>query len=779
VLHPVSAALLGHAGGKAYHVARLARLGLPVPRSRVLTYRAAARVAAGDRSARARLRDEVTRGFDLATGVAVRSSADVEDSAELSYAGQFMSVLDVRDPQGVVDAVGAVVASASSPGVEVYRRRQQSAGPVRMGVLLQQMVTPSASGVTFTIDPATGLHDVVIEAVSGRGDALVQDGVTPQRWVVRGGTIVVAPVEQPLLPAEVLLGMARQAARAAAAARRPLDLEWVHDGDALTWVQARPVTGLTSVPLYSRRIARDVLPGEVLPLVLTVNSEVVNPAWVAVLRSLVGDVTVDAGRMARTFGYRAYFDMTAFADVFTTLGLPADSLERLLGLPGLEPGSGMRPGLRILRHLPRAGVQVLRWARTDADEVVRQLARAERDSDPCVDALDADGLLAAFEHAIGRARMVARHSIEVPLVLAAHESLLRRSPGAGPTTHVCLAEDRRREALDPAVGLRRLATALRSASDDDRAAVGSRGVAALTRPGLAAASAELDALLATFGHLAERSNNLSLTTWAEDPNVPLHLAWVQASDRPDTSTGAAVHADALIAASAVGVRPAVAWLCDRTGELRLLREQVSLSYGRTYMRLRPLALALGQRLTDEGVLDAPQDVFLLTLDEIRAAVRAEGAAAPALADAVRQRRVEVRDADDLDLPDVVIGDDFVPRARVRGAMPDAAVTGTAASAGRHVGTLRVLDGLASGQRLRPGDVLAVETSDVTWTTLFDRAGAVVAESGGLLSHAAVVARERGIPCVVSASGATRLPDGATVEVDGYLGTVRVLGPVVR
>ena len=80
-------------------------------------------------------------------------------------------------------------------------------------------------------------------------------------------------------------------------------------------------------------------------------------------------------------------------------------------------------------------------------------------------------------------------------------------------------------------------------------------------------------------------------------------------------------------------------------------------------------------------------------------------------------------------------------------------------------------GLADFEKVREGDVLAIPYSDVGWTPLFAKAGAVVAESGGLLSHSSIVAREYGIPCVVSVDGAMRMPEGEIVTVDGYRGVV--------
>ena len=79
--------------------------------------------------------------------------------------------------------------------------------------------------------------------------------------------------------------------------------------------------------------------------------------------------------------------------------------------------------------------------------------------------------------------------------------------------------------------------------------------------------------------------------------------------------------------------------------------------------------------------------------------------------------------------------------------------------------------------LQPGDVLIAPNTDPSWTPLFMSASAVVVEVGGQISHAVIVCRELGLPCVVSAKDATtRIPDGSVVEVDGSAGTVRIISP---
>lgn len=99
------------------------------------------------------------------------------------------------------------------------------------------------------------------------------------------------------------------------------------------------------------------------------------------------------------------------------------------------------------------------------------------------------------------------------------------------------------------------------------------------------------------------------------------------------------------------------------------------------------------------------------------------------------------------------------------------LTGTPGSAGAATGPARLVYGSADFSRAKRGDVLNCPFTDPSWTPLLRLAGAVVTERGGLLSHAAIVARERGIPAVLGVLGVfADVPDGTTVTVDGTAGT---------
>jgi pyruvate,water dikinase len=200
----------------------------------------------------------------------------------------------------------------------------------------------------------------------------------------------------------------------------------------------------------------------------------------------------------------------------------------------------------------------------------------------------------------------------------------------------------------------------------------------------------------------------------------------------------------------------------------LYRERIGslYTYGQSLFRIH--FLALGRRMAEHGWIDQPEDLFYLHWHEIVDWVRgpSEG---KGLRSRVQQRRAEVEACRDLEMPEIVYGDaPPLPVSRDKATVLNGAPT----SPGRYRGPACVVHGIRDFGKIQPGDVLIVPFTDVGWTPLFTKAGAVVAESGGMLSHSSIIAREYEIPAVVSVNHACRLiADGTPVLVDGYHGRV--------
>jgi pyruvate,water dikinase len=126
---------------------------------------------------------------------------------------------------------------------------------------------------------------------------------------------------------------------------------------------------------------------------------------------------------------------------------------------------------------------------------------------------------------------------------------------------------------------------------------------------------------------------------------------------------------------------------------------------------------------------------------------------------------------DVMLPEVIIGEEAPPPQQERVLRR---LKGVAASTGYYQGRVTTVSGVQDFQKIQDGDVLVIPYSDVGWTPLFVHAGAVISGAGGMLSHAAIVAREYRMPAVVSLRGINNLADGTTVAVDGFKGEVLII-----
>ncbi len=187
---------------------------------------------------------------------------------------------------------------------------------------------------------------------------------------------------------------------------------------------------------------------------------------------------------------------------------------------------------------------------------------------------------------------------------------------------------------------------------------------------------------------------------------------------------------------------------------------------------------LGRRMVESGAFDEIEDFGMLTKAEFDDFL----ADPKAFTNTIRARREQYRELQALDPPFVFVGEPDFPAAwtrrdavQVRRLEPGDSLTGLSGCPGVAEGRARVILDSHDPTALEPGDVLVAPITDPSWTPLFVPACAVVVDVGALQSHAIIVSRELGIPCVVSVTGATKaIPDGARVRVDGSTGTVTVL-----
>lgn len=311
--------------------------------------------------------------------------------------------------------------------------------------------------------------------------------------------------------------------------------------------------------------------------------------------------------------------------------------------------------------------------------------------------------------------------------------------------------------------------------------------------------ADLRAYLETYGKRGNTWFVLAETPWIDDPAPVVRTLkdYVAQADRdPDEEMAALAAAREAAVAQArarlAGYPQSVSGQFEgllqaaQTGTVLQEDHNFWIDYRSTY-EMRRIIREIARRLVAAGAIDTEDDIFFLTFDEMR-----DTAAVP---EHTRQAVVAERKAEMARFADVQ--PPFALGTEPPGPPPDSAIgraigrffggppqespepgvlKGNAGSRGVARGTAKVIRSLAEASKLQPGDILVAETTAPPWTPLFATAAAVVTDTGGILSHCAVVAREYMIPAVVGIGMATAIiQDGMMLEVDGDAGTVRIIG----
>jgi rifampicin phosphotransferase len=808
VLLAMSAVDVSDAGTFGAAAARIGKLlaGRPVPASTAAAV-AGAYASLGD--------DDVP--------VAVRSSATVEDLPGLSAAGQHDTYLNVRGEAAVIDAVRRCWGSLWSARAIGYRARRGIApGDVGIAVVVQRLVPAEAAGVMFTIDPVSGdPGQIVVSANWGLGESVVSGDVTPDVAVVDRATETLASyqlggkevmtvadgagtleTETPadLRSAPVLSpGQAAELARVGLSIEKlygePVDVEWARAGGDLWVVQARPITALPNRPAASEiadsgerwndSLAGDYLwsngnLGEALPDVMT-------PATWSFIELLMTWMTfppsVPGYRGYGRIGGRFYANVSVSMALEALIGISSRRFVALFGpvlgrLPPLDeiPRARLRRWKASRLMLPTT-FALLRRVRANAKRLPRFLADSPG---------RCDRLRAEIEQTADAAALAGLWPAKVrPLLVEAADMLAAGASADGITLVSAPGK------LAALVGEADAALLLSGQQPEAGASLASLGpVVGLAR--LARGEIDRDAFTRDYGHRSAHEVELSIPRPAEDPGWP---------DDQLAALGGAAHdaahdADALLATQQAA--RAAAWerlarsdpkkataarkLIARWAPLARSREAARSELVRSVWVARTWVRRAGE-LTGHG-----DDLFFLELPEVYDLLRGEQAPL----DQVPGRRAAYEAYRALPPYPALIRGRFDParwaadphrrtdyydeRAAAQPTTaPDDAITGFPGAAGVVEGTARVLSAPEDAAQLGDGEILVTTVTNIGWTPIFPRAAAVVTDVGAPLSHAAIVARELGIPAVVGCGNATvRLHSGDRIRVDGGAGTVEIL-----
>jgi pyruvate,water dikinase len=798
------------AGGKGANLGELSRIGgVHVPPGFCVTtdaWRAVvAQLPADADGARALgsvpipddIRSQVEVAVDRlgpARAFAVRSSATAEDSADASFAGQHDSYLGVSGDD-VLEHVRRCWASLFSERAVAYRRRNGIADDrVQMAVVVQQMVSPRASGVLFTADPTTGHRKVsVIEATLGLGEALVSGRVNPDGFTVRGGRILEAAQRQPgpTLTEAQAVRLAELGRRIEAHFGTPQDIEWCLADDSFQVVQSRPITTLFPVPetsdgenhVYVSVGHQQMMTDALKPLGLSFwLMTTPRPMAVAGGRLFV-DVTRElASRSTRAslIGLLGKSD-PLIGDALQIVVDRGDFIETVADDKPLwaPPGSGsarLETDPALVTELVEQGQASIAALRRDIatksgpalfDFIEAHMRETRSQSDPRVLQVVMAGMEATWW---------LNDKVQAWLGEKNAADALAQSAPNNVTSEMGLA------LLDVADAIRvypGVVTFLERSANDDLMNDLSR-----LEGGVEARDA-IAGWLEKYGMRGTGEIDITRPRWSEQPSmlVPAILANIrnfasgEARRRFDQGLEEARRKEQELLQRIRGLPDGeekaeeTKRMIDRLRTFVGFREYPKYVMVSRYFAYKQAMLAEAGRLVKAGVLESADDVFYLTFEEFRDVSRTHRANQ----ELIRRRAAEFESYRALRPPRVFTSDgEAVAGSYKRSDFPNGALVGLPVSAGLVEGRARVVLDMAKAD-LEPGDILVTAYTDPSWTPLFVAIRGLVTEVGGLMTHGAVIAREYGLPAVVGVENATRIiRDGQRIRVHGTEGYIELL-----
>jgi pyruvate,water dikinase len=635
------------------------------------------------------------------------------------------------------------------------------------------MIQPVISGVSFSINPITSLDEVVIEAVQGSGEQLVQEGITPMRWVSKWGNLIEKP-NQEIVPLDVIQEVADITQKISKAFGNNVDLEWIYDGENVYWVQMRDITALTKANVYSNKIAKEMTPGLVKPLDWSVIVPIKSEMWIDVISHVIGENEINPNNLAKLFNYRVYHNLGTFGAIFKSLGLPRESLDIMMGVAPPDAGKPpFRPTAKTLKLTPRI-IRFLwdKWTFGLKAEKEYPLleSEAKKYSLHPSKSLSAMQLIELIDQMKDLNLRVTSNTFHCILLMQIYSKMFGsqlKSMGIDFAQFDLgdgLAE---LEEYDPNAKLGALSQKYHELDDKLQTEIASNNYQAFRRlDGINHFREEFDIFINQFGHMSDRTGVFDTVPWRETPEVILDL--IINFKKPDEIQNQKINFGQI---NRKGLR---GWIIkkfyNRARQFYLLREKYSSLYTYTLMLFRVYYLAIADKLLEIGLLEIRGDIYFLYDEEIRSYIIGDNSGTE-FKRLVEQRKNDLENCKDAITPDIIFGDTPPPVV----VQPKLKLTGTPTSRGYYTGKAKIVCGLGDFHKLVEGDVLVIPHSDVGWVPLFSKAGAVVAESGGMLSHSSIVAREYGVPAVVSVNGALQLQDEMVISVDGYKGEVFVHG----
>ncbi len=699
---------------------------------------------------------------------AVRSSAIGEDGAGNSFAGQYETLTDLMVP-GIRDAVNQVAASAKNARVENYKA-QNDISSEGIGVVIQEFIKADYAGVIFTSDALTGKDDYIVgNYVHGEGEKLVSGAENAE--VFKIGALEYSYEGNP-----ELAPYAKTLRRYSLAIRFfygvPMDIEWAVKGRKVYILQARPITTLTRLntrnydingtrsgsKLLTKTNVGEIFMKPVSPMTFSVlekiNEFVGLPCW---LENVCG---------------QAYMNVSVMCSLMVSLGMSREkAYENVKDLVGGIPEGSEIPISPFDKKAFKKHIWGLLFPKDRSKLTKKQKHEMVAD------------LHVISEELIERIRKIDNNSD----LMAFWDEVLQPKLNDGLAS--ILAESG--TSLVPLFSLRKRIAEIAGEDMANRLCTGSLGIIECMKPTLllddvASGKLSREEYIRECGHRSADEMELMSPRPYEDPSFIDGLlkdrAVTTANLREMQAKQKASYEEAL-AEFKVKYPSKRRWIDKEMKKFvraNVFREDIRSKGVRIFCVFRQYCLKTGE-LNGLG-----NDIFMLGYKEMFALLKGDKTSVSYIP---ARKETFAKYLSYPGFPNLIIGRfdpekwledparryDYFIKDRSSSEDLTSDVKGFAGASGVVTGTVRVIDDVSRIDELQQGEILVTRATNIGWTVAFHKVSAIVTDIGAPLSHAAIVAREFGIPAVVGCSNATTvLKTGDVVKVDGEKGTVTIV-----
>lgn len=780
-------------GNKAHTLFRLQHEGFRVPKTLALPARFLAGID-GTKQWQEEWTSEIFATLDCEQ-IAVRSSGVDEDGSGQSFAGQFESVLQVT-PSTFKGALEKVWESRQSHRSQAYRSHHELDDSSGFAIILQEMVPADVAGVAFSMDPVSGDKNTqVINAVQGLGDRLVAGEVSGEHIEIRNEKIEKAK----LLSYGQLKQLSNQLKRLEMVFDSPQDVEFAFVGETLYILQARPITTQSDddaqAIIWDNSNIIESFPGLTSPLTFSFIITVYEKAYrqlLGLLGASSSDMEQNREVFANTLGLihgRVYYNLYAWYKMLSLLpgySLNKDFMEKMMGvkesfeLKDYQPMSGLLAWWRIL-----GAARKILWNFFTLGSMRRQFLKDfQRELDQ-INTLDFEAkslaemrdLFRSFEdRIISKWKAPLVNDFFTMILFGVLQKMLEKR-GLEHLHNDLLIGSRDIVSVQPALRIQELveliqqSEALQKRFENSEKELSVKQLA-VEHPAFHQA---LQDYIRDFGNRCGEELKLETVTYETDPEKLIgvlrgHLK-ANRSIKPidQKATRAEAEQKAIKAFKRKGL---FKYVLRKTRELVSNRENLRYERTKAFAIGRRIFRSIGQKLSEQGHIDALEDVFYLQKSEVFDFI--DGQELP-LRELVAERKEEYAQFKTEHLPERITEVNGQYELETPAEIsPDAELKGIGCCPGVVRGEALLLHSPDSEVDLN-GKVLLAQSTDPGWVSLFASTQGIVVERGSLLSHSAIVAREMGVPCVVNIPGLfQRIQNGDLIEMNGRTGTVRIL-----